>query len=77
LDQPLEQILGAKLPTKSQTLRHFLYHIRVQKRSIDEAAKETVSGVLIFWEKAGIATKKRQHCIKSVKNLYNDYKVRQ
>jgi hypothetical protein len=74
-DHPLEQIPGVRLPTNEQTYRHFLYHTRVLKKSLKDATRETLDAVPIFWEKAGLKTKKYQRCLQEVQKLDIKYKV--
>jgi hypothetical protein len=75
IDQPLDQLLGAKLPKNLSVLRHFFYQKRVLKKNDIAAAKDTVSAVLPFWEKAGIKTKSLRCCKDDVLKLHDKYKV--
>ena len=75
-DHPLERIPGVRLPTNEQTC-HYLYHKRVLKKSFKDATCDTLDAVHVFWDKAGLKTKKQQHCLKEVTKLDIKYKVNQ
>jgi hypothetical protein len=76
-DHPLEHIPGVRLPTNEQTYRHYLYHTRVLRKNLKDATRNTLDAVLVFWDKAGLKTKKYQNCLQEVRKLDIQYKVNQ
>jgi hypothetical protein len=54
---PLEQLLGAKLHSKKDVLRHYFYHVNVLKKQRKEARKDSIISASSNWIKAGVTLK--------------------
>ena len=74
-EQPLEEILGAKSPTKGDVFRHFWYLRFVKKLSTAEAQKNAVNAAKRFWTEAGVVIKSEVCAIKELAKMWNDYRV--
>ncbi|CAG17501.1 hypothetical protein CcBV_30.5 [Bracoviriform congregatae] len=71
------QIIGNKLPSKLQVLKIFFYHIRILKFKLRESAEICIDEVKVFWQKAQIPTKRKDHCIDQLLKLYEHYQLLQ
>ena len=56
--QPVNEISGAKLPTKLLIFCHFFYHHKELSKNSTDAIHATAKSVVTCWEKAGCKTKK-------------------
>ncbi|KAG0721327.1 hypothetical protein GWK47_046709 [Chionoecetes opilio] len=54
-----EPLLGKQLPKNGQVLRRFFHFVRVQRKSVKEAASLVTAEVAVVWEKARIPTQKK------------------
>ena len=73
-ETPLENLMGAKLPTKRDIFRHF-WHKKKNGLKEKDAVRETAKAVLRFWANAGLLGKKIDNVIKDINNWLNAYKV--
>lgn len=71
------QIVVNKLPSVVQVLRVFFHNHRQVKLTVRDSAKLVIEEVEIFWEKARIPIREKQHCIKKVERLYEEWKLLQ
>lgn len=71
------QIIGNKLPSKLQVLKVFFYHIRILKLKLRDSAEICIDEVKVFWQKAQIPTKRKDHCIDQLLKLYEQYQLLQ
>jgi hypothetical protein len=67
------QIVGSKLPSIKQVLSVLFFNLREVRLTIRESSKLVIDEVMIFWNKARIPTREKQHCIKNVEVLYNKW----
>lgn len=65
---------GSKLPSKREVLRVLFFNLRVVKLDLRNSAKLVVEELSIFWEKARIPTKDKQHCINKLETLHSEWK---
>ncbi|KAG0729682.1 hypothetical protein GWK47_029849 [Chionoecetes opilio] len=54
---------GKQLPKNGQVLRRFFHFVRVQRKSVKEAASLVTAEVAVVWEKARIPTQKKSRCV--------------
>ncbi|XP_048504680.1 uncharacterized protein LOC125499694 [Athalia rosae] len=71
------QIIGNKLPSKLQVLKVFFYHIRILEFKLRESAEICIDEVKVFWQKAQIPIKRKDHCIDQLLKLYEHYQLLQ
>lgn len=64
------QINGPKLPSNRQVLSVLFFNTRVRSLSFRESSKLAIGECVKYWEKAGIPTRKLQHCSKNLSKLY-------
>ena len=74
-EQPLEQILGARCPTKSDVFRHFFYLRYTMNLSVSDAQQSAVDAARKFWSQAGIVTKLNQYAKDDLAKIFEKYKV--
>ena len=74
-EQPLEQILGARCPTKSDVFRHFFYLRYTKNLSVSDAQQAAVAAARKFWSQAGIATKDDRYAIDDLAKIFDKFKV--
>ena len=74
-EQPLEEILGAKSPSRGEVFRHFWYLRFIKKLPTPEAQKIAVNAAKRFWTEAGVVTKKEDYAVKELSKIWNDYRV--
>ncbi|KAG0710557.1 hypothetical protein GWK47_022572 [Chionoecetes opilio] len=65
-----EPLLGKQLPKNGQVLRRFFHFVRVQRKSVKEAASLVTAEVAVVWEKARIPTQKKSRCVERILRLY-------
>ena len=68
-----ETITGSKLPSSKQVLLHFCYHHLDKKKTVREAAAETLAAVTPFWERAHIPTQKQQRAQDKIVRLHQQW----
>ncbi|KAG0700640.1 hypothetical protein GWK47_025517 [Chionoecetes opilio] len=61
---------GKQLPKNGQVLRRFFHFVRVQRKSVKEAASLVTAEVAVVWEKARIPTQKKSRCVERILRLY-------
>ncbi|KAG0728413.1 hypothetical protein GWK47_032521 [Chionoecetes opilio] len=61
---------GKQLPKNGQMLRRFFHFVRVQRKSVKEAASLVTAEVAVVWEKARIPTQKKSRCVERILRLY-------
>lgn len=69
---PIEKISGSRLPSGRDVMRNFVYHHRIQKRTLDDSASLVLEQLLPFWSKSRLPTRDRQHILRKVKLLFNE-----
>lgn len=69
-----EPIQGGKLPSIGQVLGRFLYVASVCKIKSD-AADMVTKDVLLFWNRARIPTKRKDHVIDAIMKLHARYQA--
>ena len=74
-EAPLDQILGAKLPTGMIVFRHFWHHFKVLNKGAAVAARDAAKSVVAFWTNAGMVAKHVDHITKDIKKWYSDHQV--
>ena len=73
IGDPLENILGAKLPSGRYVMRNLVHYHRVKNVNIQDAANRVYTQIKIpMWEKACIPTKAKLDVIIKIKDLYNE-----
>ncbi|KAG0716815.1 hypothetical protein GWK47_008769 [Chionoecetes opilio] len=65
-----EPCWGKQLPKNGQVLRRFFHFVRVQRKSVKEAASLVTAEVAVVWEKARIPTQKKSRCVERILRLY-------
>ena len=75
IGEPLQQLSGAKLPSKGEMLRRFYYIHYKEKKTIHQSATEVVREILEFWSKARIPTSKECNIIKTVENIQQEWRA--
>ena len=68
-EQPLEQILGARCPTKGEVFRHFFFLRYIRKVSVNEALQAAVDAARQFRTAAGITPKLDRYAKDDQQNL--------
>ncbi|KAG0723483.1 hypothetical protein GWK47_005486 [Chionoecetes opilio] len=61
---------GKQLPKNRQVLRRFFHFVRVQRKSVKEAASLVTAEVAVVWEKVRIPTQKKSRCVGEDLRLY-------
>ena len=61
---------GKQLPTNGQVLRRLFHFVRVQQKSVKEAASLVRAEVVVVWEKARIPTQKKSRSVEKILRLY-------
>ena len=74
-EYPTDELLGARLPTRSDVFRFFFYLHHVLGKSLNEAALTAVRAAKVFWVSAGIATKTEQQAQKDLIKINAIFKV--
>lgn len=69
------QIISSKLPSIYDVISVLLYNLKVLSFSLRESANLVYDEVVLFWFKAGIPTRKKQHCISAIENVYKRYRA--
>ena len=72
IGDPLENIIGAKLPSGRDVMRNLVHYHRVKNVNIQDAANRVYTQIIPIWEKARIPTKAKQDVIIKIKDLYNE-----
>ena len=73
IGDPLENILGAKLPSGRDVMRNLVHYHRVKNVNIQDAANRVYTQIKIpMWEKARISSKAKLDVIIKIKDLYNE-----
>ena len=67
------EIVGSKLPSNRQILSRFLQLHRLESKTIQDSAKTTTQELLVFWEKARVATRQQYHITSKVNKLFSEY----
>lgn len=68
------QIVTSKLPSNRDVLGSFFYNTRKLHINSKESADLVYTEVSVFWLKARIRLREKQHCVKKVLDLYNKWK---
>ncbi|KAG0719245.1 hypothetical protein GWK47_050879 [Chionoecetes opilio] len=74
---PIDEITGARLPSKEQVLLRYYHHHREMGKTASGSRKAVVEEVLPFWSRAGIPTTTVIHAGTKLSKLvkaYNDFK---
>ncbi|KAG0710354.1 hypothetical protein GWK47_022985 [Chionoecetes opilio] len=74
---PIDEITGARLPSKEQVLLRYYHHHREMRKTASGSRKAVVEEVLPFWSRAGIPTTTVIHAGRKLSKLvkaYNDLK---
>ena len=69
-----QAILGSKLPSYRQAFGYFIFLHKTEKKTIRDASNQTITEVITFWDKAGIPTRARCHCIKKLESVFFEWK---
>ena len=56
-EAPLEEIQGAKLPTKTDIFRHYWHHHKSLKKKSSIAVRDAAKSVMAAWTAAGLKPK--------------------
>ena len=72
IGDPLENILGTKLPSGRDVMRNLVHYHRVKNVNIQDAANRVYTQIIPMWEKARIPAKAKQDVIIKIKDLYNE-----
>lgn len=62
---------GNKLPSNREVLKVLFFNLRVVKLDVRKSAKLVIEELSVFWEKARIPTRAKQHCIIKLEKLYS------
>ncbi|KAG0713788.1 hypothetical protein GWK47_015450 [Chionoecetes opilio] len=71
---PIDEITGARLPSKEQVLLRYYHHHREMGKTASGSRKAVVEEVLPFWSRAGIPTTTVIHAGTKLSKAYNDLK---
>ena len=74
-EAPLDEILGAKLPTASMIFRHLWYHLKILHKSYNVALRDTAKAVILAWTAAGLTAKKIDCIAKDIDKLFKQHEV--
>lgn len=66
------QIVGSKLPSIKQGLSVLFYNLRHVKFNLRKNARLVFKEIVLLWQKARIPVQDEQHCILSLKKLYQN-----
>jgi hypothetical protein len=67
---PIETITGARLPSGRDVMKNFVFHHRLQKRTIADSSERVYDQLLPFWIKSRLPTREKHHVIQKIKQLY-------
>lgn len=70
---PIDEFLGARLPSKEQVLLVFIYHHKEMKEALSDAAKSTSTKLQEVWRKANIPVKTEKNIRAGIQKLYKEY----
>ena len=73
IGQPLESLKNSVLPSKREAIALFFNYKIKGKQNVKQAVSSVTSDVLKVWEAARIPTQARQHVIKKLQSLYDDW----
>ncbi|KAG0728137.1 hypothetical protein GWK47_033113 [Chionoecetes opilio] len=65
-----EPLLGKQLPKTGKCYGASSHFVRVQRKSVKEAASLVTAEVAVVWEKARIPTQKKSRCVERILRLY-------
>lgn len=74
LGNPINEILGSKLPSKRQVLQLMISHLIAPKSKPYDAALKTAYSVIKFWEAVEIAIMSPHNSANKMVKLYEAYK---
>lgn len=69
------QIVGNKLPTKSQVLKVLFFHTRILNVTAQEGIAAVIDEIVVFWKKAQIPVQDVQRCRDKLKKLYDEWRI--
>lgn len=67
-------ICGGKLPSNRQALSVLFFNIRNVKLTLRDSSALVIDEIFIFWQKARIPTRRKDHCVKQLENLHGDWR---
>lgn len=71
------EITDSKLPSNLQVFYKTFFNIRVVKLSVRDSARLVIREVMVFWEKARIPTRDKEHFVNKVIDLYEEWRLLQ
>lgn len=75
IGSPIEEILGSKLPSNGDILRHFMYHHKTLKKADLSSAQAVIFRVQEFWNRARIPTITAKSATRKVLALKEEWRV--
>ena len=64
---------SAKLPSNREVLAYFMYQHKDLGRTVHESLKSSIDTVSRHWERASIPIREVHHCIKKLRQLFNEW----
>jgi len=72
-----DKLLGSKLPSNKQVLRCFFYHHKTMKQTVRDSARTVVREAAVFWNKASIPMRPKQHAVAQLELLHRNWTLLQ
>jgi len=70
---PLEHLTGARLPSGRDVMRNFVFYHLTLKKTVKESAQLVYDQLMPFWLKSRLPTRRKDHIIKKVTDLYKEH----
>jgi hypothetical protein len=73
IGHPVEQLTGARLPSGRDVMQNFVHYHLSLKCTINDSAQQVYEQLLPFWLKSNLPTRRKDHVIKKLKDLYAEH----
>ena len=74
IGHPEETFGGARLPSKGEVLRVFMFSHLIDKKVVRESARVTADKLLLFWQKSGIPTIRVDKVVTKIVKTFQEYR---
>ena len=75
-ESPLEELKGAKLPTKSDIFRHYWYLHKVSGKQSKQAIRDAAKATLSRWQEANLQPKGLKSVIEDISKWIREHEVK-
>ena len=73
IGHPMETLNGARLPSGRDVMQNFIYYQRSLNYTMNESARLVYEQLIPFWFKSGLPTRRKDHVIKKIKDMYAEH----